>query len=201
MEKSTKDMISDFLFVEHDKKKADVIFIPGSGQGSLAVHAAELYGEGYAPVIIPSGKYSITEGRFLGPAQKGLAPDELYETESDYLSAVLKAHGVPKQAIWQERQATYTYENAVFTERLLRKKGTEIKNAIISCQAYHARRCLMYYRLLFPDIELIVSPVVTRGISKDNWDLDCEKIDVVLGEMERCGSQFHEIFKERIPKK
>lgn len=53
----------------------------------------------------------------------------------------------------------------------------------------------MYYRLLFPDAKLIVSPVVTKGISKENWFLEDEKIDVVLGEMERCGSQFHEIFK------
>ena len=37
---------------------------------------------------------------------------------------------------------------------------------------------------------------MTRGISRDNWFLDGEKIDVVLGELERCGSQFHEILRE-----
>ena len=192
---SAQEMISEFIFVEHQLKKADAILIPGSNEGILAVHAAGLYKNGYAPIVIPSRKYSILKGKFWGPAQEGLAPEQPYETESDYLSAVLTAHGVPREAIWQEREATYTYENAIFTRKLLDERGVTLKNAILCCQAYHARRCLMYYRLLFPDAKLIVSPVVTKGISKENWFLEDEKIDVVLGEMERCGSQFHEIFK------
>lgn len=196
---TTKDMITDFIFVEHSLEQADVIFIPGSNEGMLAVHAADLYKKGYAPLVIPSGKYSILDGRFLGAAQKGLALDERYETESDYLEAVLMEHGVPKKAIWKEREATYTYENAIFTRKLLEEKKSVIRTAILSCQAYHARRCFMYYQLLFPEVKLIVSPVVTKDISRENWDLDAGKIDAVLGEMERCGSQFHEIFKEKIP--
>ncbi|MDO4454673.1 MAG: YdcF family protein [Eubacteriales bacterium] len=194
---SAQEMISEFIFAEHTLKKADAILIPGSNEGMLAVHAAELYKNGYAPIVIPSGKYSILKGKFLYPAQEGLAPEQTYETESDYLSAVLISHGVPREAVWQEREATYTYENAILTRKLLDGRGINLKKAIICCQAYHARRCLMYYRLLFPDTELLVHPVVTKGICKENWFLEEEKIDAVLGEMERCGSQFHEIFKEK----
>ena len=57
----------------------------------------------------------------------------------------------------------------------------------------------MYYQEQFPRTQLIVCPVVTQGISRENWYLDEKKIDVVLGEVERCGSQFHEILKARIP--
>ncbi len=191
--------ITQFIFVEHPLQKAEAIFIPGSNEGSLAVHAADLYQRGYAPIIVPSGKYSILTGRFCGGAQPGLAPQGDYETESDYLEAVLIRHGVPKKVIFKEREATYTYENAIFTERLLKERGMKISRAILCCQAYHARRCLMYYQLLFPDTEFFVSPVVTKEISRENWYLDAGKIDAVLGEMERCGSQFHEILKERIP--
>lgn len=198
---TTRDMITDFIFVEDELEKADAILIPGSNEGSLAVHAADLYREGYAPLVIPSGKYSILQGKFLGAAEKGLAAEKSYETESDYLAAVLMEHGVPQEAIWKEREATYTYENAIFTRKLLERNKRVIRTAILSCKAYHARRCLMYYQLLFPEVKLIVSPVVTNGISRENWDLDDGKIDIVLGEMERCGSQFHEIFKEKISRR
>ena len=61
---SAQEMISEFIFVKHQVKKADAILIPGNNEGMLAVHAAELYKEGYAPIIIPSGKYSILKGKF-----------------------------------------------------------------------------------------------------------------------------------------
>ena len=195
-----QDMITDFIFIEHSLKKADVIFIPGSNEGRLAIHAADLYQKGYAPIVVPSGKYSILKAEFQYPTEKSPAPKQLYKTESDYLGAVLMAHGVPKKAILKEKQATYTYENAIFTKRLLEEKRISVSTAILSCQAYHARRCLMYYQLLFPNVQFIVSPVVTKEISRENWYLDAGKIDTVLGELERCGSQFHEILKEEIPR-
>lgn len=193
--------ITQFIFIEHPLQRADAILIPGSNEGALAVRAADLYRRGYAPLVVPSGKYSILTGRFCGAAQTGLAPEREYETESDYLEAVLIEHGVPAEAVWKEREATYTYENAIFTEKLFRERKRKISRAILCCQAYHARRCLMYYQLLFPETEFLVSPVVTKEISRENWYLDAGKIDAVLGEMERCGSQFHEILKERIARR
>ena len=56
----------------------------------------------------------------------------------------------------------------------------------------------MYYQEQFPGVRIAVCPVVTQGITKENWFLDDHKIDVVLGEVERCGSQFHEILKSRV---
>ena len=55
MTKFLQDM-TDFIFLEDEPKKADVIFLPGSEEGELARTAARLYHEGYAPLIIPSGK-------------------------------------------------------------------------------------------------------------------------------------------------
>ena len=56
----------EFIFVENRPEKADIIFVPGNGYPQMAEKAAELYREGYAPVVLPSGKYSITTGRFGG---------------------------------------------------------------------------------------------------------------------------------------
>ena len=69
------------------------------------------------------------------------------------------------------------------------------RRIILVCQAFHARRSLMYFQLVFPEVEFLVCPVVTREISRDNWFLDEKKIGVVMGEVERCGTQFADIFR------
>ena len=59
----------------------------------------------------------------------------------------------------------------------------------------HARRALLYYQLLFPETEFLVCPAKESKITRDNWYLSEEGIETVLGEVERCGSQFHEILR------
>ena len=175
--------ITDFIFVEHQPETADIIFVPGGNYPEAALHAAELYHQGWAPWVLPSGKYSILQGYFPGEQ----------ETEWEYLRDILVKAGVPEPAVLKENNATFTYENAIESRKVTDALGMTIRTAILSCQAYHARRCLMYYQEQFPETEFLVCPVETKGINRENWFLDRTKIDVVLGEVERCGSQFHEI--------
>lgn len=176
--------LTDFIFLEDTPQKADVIFLPGSAQGSLAKTAAKLYHQGYAPLIVPSGKYAKWTGHNVVDG---------FETESEYFAHILMEEGVPKEAILKEKEATYTYQNAINTRKLLDERGVEVKRALLCCQAFHSRRSKLYYQVLFPETEILVCPTVTQDISKDNWFLSREKIDKVLGEIERCGNQFHEI--------
>lgn len=179
--------ITDFIFVEQKPQKADVIFIPGGEHGEIAVTGARLFREGFAPFVLPSGRYSKPVGRCKIPG---------YETEWEYMRDILVREGVPGEAILEEKQATYTYENAIFSRQVTDEMGLTVERAILCPQACHARRALLYYEILYPDTEFFVCPTVTQGISRDNWFLEDEKIDLVLGEMERCGSQFHEILRE-----
>ncbi len=181
------DAVTKFIFADDLPEKADVIFVPGGSYPQAAERAAVLYKEGFAPYVLPSGKYSKAVGHFSG--------DPAFETEWDYLRDVLQRSGVPDGAILREREATFTWENAIFSRKVCEEQGIEVKTAIICCQNWHARRCLMYYGQQFPDVRLLVCPVQTRGITKDNWYLDQEKADLVLAEVERCGAQFHEIVK------
>ena len=103
---------------------------------------------------------------------------------------------MPESAIIKEREATYTYQNAINTRKLLDEREIEVKRALLCCQAFHARRSKLYYQILFPETEILVCPTVTKDISRDNWFRSREKSDRVLGEIERCGSQFHEIVAE-----
>ena len=187
------DCITDFIFVEDEPEKADVIFVPGGNYPDSARRAAALFMEGYAPWILPSGRYSKPAGAFSDPEDKGR------QTEWEYLRDILTECRVPAGAILKEDQATFTWENAIFSRRVLESKKIEVRKAILVCQAFHARRCRMYYQEQFPGVQLSVCPVITRGITRRNWFLDEGKIDVVLGEVERCGSQFHEIMKNLQP--
>lgn len=203
------DAITDFIFVEDQLRKSDIIFIPGSVCPELAVWAARLYREGYAPYILPSGKYSITKGYFEPPEPDrgepaGAARDEKNAarfagaTECDYLCSILKEEGVPESAILREREATFTWENAIYSRKRTDETGLTIRRAILCCKAFHARRSLMYYQQQFPETDFAVSPVIVDGVSRENWYTTRFGIDTVLGEVERCGRQFHEIIAETV---
>lgn len=193
------DALTDFIFVENEPAQADLIFIPGGTFGEIALRAASLYRQGFADRILVSGKYSILKDGFSGAASPPEYRGRPFSTEADFLSQVLMEHGVPESAILREESAAYTYENAIFSRDLTDRLGIFPQKAILCCQAFHARRCLLYYQLLYPETEFLVCPAVTRGVCRDAWTQDPASIDLVLGEVERCGSQFHEILKNPFP--
>ena len=200
------DYITEFIFVEDEPAKADIIFVPGGPYPDSARHAAKLYQQGFASYIMPSGKYSILKGQLELPEElwQELAGGNISDlrnricTESDYLCEVMRQAGVPDSALLGENQATYTYENAIYSCKKLESLGIQVKKAILCCQAFHARRSLLYYKEQFPEVEFLVCPVVTRGISRENWYRSELGIDTVLGEVDRCGGQFHEIMRQHM---
>lgn len=196
MNQAFLDQITEFVFAEHKLERADIIFIPGSGHPQLAEEAARLYHQGWAPWILPSGRYSITTGKFSGVLDKQECYQGSYETEWDFLSQVLQEKGVPGTAILKEDRATYTYENAIYSRQVTDGMGLKIKKAILCSKPYHARRCLLYYQLLYPDTRFMVYPIKDSKIQRDNWFLTEEGTRLVFGELERMGTQFHEIMRE-----
>lgn len=189
------NQITDFIFVETQVEPADMIFVPGNGYPQMAEQAAGLWKAGLAPWVLPSGRYSILNGKFSGVLDKKGRYDKGYETEWEFLKDVLVENGVEEACILKEEQASYTYENAIYSRQVTEGKGLDIRKGILCCKNYHARRCLLYYQLLFPNTEFFVAPSVTDGITRENWHETRQGIASVLGEMERCGSQFHQIIE------
>ena len=180
----------EFIFAENPLEKADIIFVPGNGFPEMAEKAAELYGQGYAPYILPSGRYSITMGKFAGVQSKKEIYDGDYETEWEFLKTVLMKNKVPEEAILREDQATFTYENAIYSRQVTDMLGIEVKTAILCCKTYHARRSLMYYRLLYPDARILVCPACPDGITRENWRKTEAGVEAVTGEIDRIIKQF-----------
>lgn len=180
----------EYVFREDQPEKADIIFVPGNGYPQMAEEAARLYREGYAPYVLPSGRYSIVVGKFGGVLAKQEIYNGDYETEWEFLKDVLMKNGVPESAILREDQSTYTYENAILSKKVIEAQGLEIKKAIICCKNHHARRASMYYQLLFPETKLMVVPVCVDGITRENWRDNEAGVDAVTGEITRIIKQF-----------
>ena len=83
------DGITEFIFVENEPARSDIIFVPGGNYPDAARKAAKLYQEGYSDYILPSGRFSIRTGHFEGRQ----------ETEWEYLKDILLEEGVPEKAI------------------------------------------------------------------------------------------------------
>lgn len=180
----------EFIFAENKPERSDIIFVPGNGYPQMAEKAAELYKGGLADRVLPSGRYSVVSGKFSGVLEKMDIYNEEYQTEWEFLKDVLVKNGVPEQRILREDHATFTYENAIYSRQVTDQAGLEIKKAILCCKSYHARRCLMYYQLFYPETQFYVVPVDADGITRENWREKEEGIDAVTGELSRIVKQF-----------
>jgi uncharacterized SAM-binding protein YcdF (DUF218 family) len=192
----TIDDITNFIFLESNPEKADIIFIPGGSYAELAERAAELWSNKYAPLILPSGKYSVKRGYFPKPLSKSEIYSDTYNTEWDFLKNVLIRNGVDENIILREDNAQFTYENALKSREITDKLNLHIKKAIICCKSFHARRCYMYYQLVYPDTEIIICPADVQGVNRHNWFTTENGVDRVMGELTRCGSQLKDYIME-----
>lgn len=191
------DDITDFIFISDKPEKSDIIFLPGGSFPSQGEYAAELYHEGHADLLMPSGGLSVKVGAWQG-VKEGKADiyNGDYKTDCEFLTDVLIKNGVPRSAIIEENKSGHTRDNAFLSRKTADERGLEIKSGIIVCKSFHARRCLMLYQMAFPKARLKVCPFDVLGITRDNWFMTEQGVDKVLGELARCGNQFAGDIKE-----
>src|SRR5688500_19949159 len=99
----------DYHLMKHTLAPADCILTLGSHDTRVAERAAELYLQGWAPLLIFSGGL----GR--------LTQDMWTDTEADRFARIAITMGVPQNAILIENQSTNTGENITFTQQLLKE--------------------------------------------------------------------------------
>ena len=194
------DDITRFIFLEDAPAPADVIFIPGNGHAAPSELAAALYRQGLAPYVLPSGRYAIGSGGFGGQISGARVYDGAFDTEWAFMRRILLDNGVPDSAILREDEATYTYQNAIFSRRRTDALGLVVPRALRCCMPVHARRAKMYYQTLYPDSDILVCPAPGAAVTREGWTRSGEGIDAVLGELTRCGAQFGEILRDLMDK-
>lgn len=184
------DDITNFIFMEDRPEPADIIFIVGGTYAEPAELAARLYNQGFAPWIMPSGKFAARENGFPGCKTPGSKYQGKYETEWEFMCDILCKNGVSRRAILREDQSQFTYQNAEFSKKVAQQHHLQVKKAILCCQAFHARRAFMYYQTAFLQTHFMVQPASTQGISRGNWMCLEHGKKLVMGEMMRIGEQF-----------
>ena len=186
----------EFIFAENMPEKSDIIFVPGNGYPQMAEQAATLYKAGMADWILPSGRYSVVSGKFSGVLEKADIYNKEYKTEWEFLRDVLVKNEVPEGKILREDHATFTYENAIYSRQVTDREQLNIQKAILCCKTCHARRALMYYKMLYPDTKFFVVPCCVDSIDKSTWSETNEGIDEVMGEITRIIKQFSLMLKK-----
>lgn len=188
--------IGDFIFVEDEPQKCDVIITVGGSFPQIAEKAAELYKSGFSDYVLAGGGVSVKTGVFAGVKDKKDIYSGDYKTECDFYEDVLIKNGVPKEAIVREDKSGHTRANAEFAAEVLKERGISAEKIILVCKRFHARRCLMFFQSYFPKTEILIVPAdIGNGetnVTKDNWHTSSYGIKRVMGELARCGDQFDE---------
>lgn len=182
--------IANFIFVSDEPEKVDAIFLPGGSHPEQPEYAAELYHQGYAKWLIPSGGISVKRDKWPGVHLKADIYNGDYQSDCEFFTDVLLKNGVLASAIIGEDKSGHTRDNAFLSRKAVDERGVDIKTALIVCKAFHARRCFMLYQMAFPNVDIKVCPVHCYNITKNNWYKSEKGIDRVLGELARCGNQF-----------
>ncbi|WP_223066271.1 YdcF family protein [Paenibacillus caui] len=88
-------------------------------------------------------------------------------TEAEGMARYLEEHGISRDDILLEDKATSTYENLLFSQKIMKER--KLKTAIIITHDYHGRRSLEIARSLhydWPKLSLVHSELLNEGYNK-----------------------------------
>ena len=172
------EKIWDYHLMKQQVAKADAILVLCSHDERVAERGAQLFLEGWAPLIIFSGGHgAITKSLWSEP-------------EAERFARIAMSLNVPRESILIEAHSTNTGENIAFTKRLLADKGLNPNRFIIVQKPYMERRSYATFRKLWPEKEVIVtSPQVSfRNYLAEYANRSLSVADVVsimVGDLQR----------------
>ncbi len=162
----------DYHQLHHELSPADVIMVLCSYDLAVAERGAQLFLEGWAPLLIFSGGLgAITKHLWTVP-------------EADQFAAIAVATGVPRDRILIENRSTNTGENVRFTRQLLAERGLDPAKFILVQKPYMERRAYATFMKVWPGKELVVT---SARVSFDDYlarySSDALSVDDVIGIM------------------
>ncbi len=164
----------NYHHINHRLEKADCILALGSHDLRVAERAAELYLEGWAPLLIMSGG--------LG----NLTKDTWSNTEADTFAAIAVQKGVPAKDILIENRSTNTGENILFTQQLLRQNNLKPQHFIVVQKPYMERRSYATFKKHWPQKHLLVTSPQIPFDEYATSDIPLEKvINIMTGDLQR----------------
>jgi len=164
----------DYHHVHQALEKAECIIVLGSHDTRVAERGAEIFLEGWAPLLVCSGHLgALTREMWTRP-------------EAEVFADVAVARGVPRDRILVESRSTNTGENVDFSRQLLAQHGLRPRKAVAVQKPYMERRTLATFARRWPELEVLVtSPQVdfdsypTGEIRRD------DVIHIMVGDLQR----------------
>jgi uncharacterized SAM-binding protein YcdF (DUF218 family) len=164
--------------LNHDLAKADVIMVLCSHDTIVAERGAELFLEGWAPLLIFSGG--------LGVITKQMWTDP----EADRFAGIAVEMGVPQDRILIENRSTNTGENVQFTRDLLASRGLDPASFILVQKPYMERRTFATFSKVWPGKFLVVT---SPRLSMDDYLARCshgrltadDVVSIMVGDLQR----------------
>jgi uncharacterized SAM-binding protein YcdF (DUF218 family) len=177
--------------MNHQLEPADAILVLCSHDRKVAERGAELFLEGWAPLLIFSGGFgSITKDIWTDP-------------EADQFAEIAIAMGVPKESVLIENRSTNTGENILFTKQLLAERNIDPRKFILVQKPYMERRSFATFRKIWPEKDVLVtSPQVSFDDYLESYsarELSADHvINIMVGDLQRIriyaeeGFQIHQ---------
>jgi uncharacterized SAM-binding protein YcdF (DUF218 family) len=139
------DRIWRYHQLNHQLAPADVILVLCSHDTSVAERGAQVFLEGWAPLLIFSGGLGTITSRFWS------------EPEADRFAEIAVGMGVPSEKILTERRSTNTGENVLFTRQLLAERQIDPGIFILVQKPYMERRSYATFQKVWPGKKVIVT--------------------------------------------
>ncbi|MEO8822095.1 MAG: YdcF family protein [Ginsengibacter sp.] len=164
----------EYHLLNNKMEKVDCILALGSHDLRVPERAAELYLQGFAPLVIMSGGL----GNFT---------QEIWtEKEADKFAAVAIQKGVPQEAILIENNSTNTGENILFTQKLLKEEKLDPQSFIVVQKPYMERRSYATFKKHWPDKKLLVTSPQISFEDYPNEEIPMERvINIMVGDLQR----------------
>jgi uncharacterized SAM-binding protein YcdF (DUF218 family) len=162
----------------HELVPSDAILVLCSHDKVVAERGAELFLEGWAPLLIFSGG--------LGSITRRL----WQEPEADQFARIAVARGVPEDRILVENRSTNTGENVLLTRRLLEQRGIDPGRFILVQKPYMERRSYATFRRLWPEKEIrVTSPQIEFEPYLNRYSNESlspeDVVDIMVGDLQR----------------
>jgi uncharacterized SAM-binding protein YcdF (DUF218 family) len=164
----------DYMLMNQKLEKADAILVLGSSDLRKAEYAAQLYHDGWAPLLIFSGGEGRNTAGLWGMS------------EAEKFASIAIQKGVPESSILIKKRSTNTGENIQFTRQVIEEKELSIKKIIVAQKPYMERRTYATLMKQWPGIDFIVtSPKLSFEDYVDENHPEEFTIAMLVGDVQR----------------
>jgi uncharacterized SAM-binding protein YcdF (DUF218 family) len=144
-------LVARYLIVNDQLHDSDVIIVPSGNCQNLRIdHAVKVLEKRYASKVLLCGRLALQK-----------------ETSLNLAKIYITKLGVPESDILLEEESQSTFENALFSKRIIQEKA--YKSVIIVTYPIHTRRTKMIFKKTLPKEIKVMACCNKEDFNTINW--------------------------------